>query len=296
MRLCRNAIFGVVGGLLIAGSASASQIVGTGVPSDAILNGTVVDFAAGSVSYDAMPADLSTTDTGSASYADPRVGARTSQTIGGLTISGSDTLNSGSAAALYITDTVSLVKAYNPVDPTIFTFRDYTGPEDFNTSGGFLTNWARRVINQATGEYQDFQPVYTNEFRFDFATEMNTFGFNFGANDANWVLRAYDADDNLLEEMEIGYVAIGAVSDGQYYGIYAEGMAYVTLTDTFVNAIGAGGVCDTGVEICGDWVMIDNITYGNEGLRGAATIPVPAALPLMLAGLAGFAAVSRRKA
>ncbi|MGG7565840.1 VPLPA-CTERM sorting domain-containing protein [Rhodovulum sp. DZ06] len=288
----------MVGGLLIAGTSAASPIVGYGVPNDAILNGTVVDFE--SVATDVFPTSFpASTNPGdppgsNPNYIDPRVGARTSQTIGDLTISGSDTLNGGAASALYFTPEVTLVKAYNPVDPTDFTFVDYTGPEDFNVSGVSMQNWAKRVVNQATGEYQDFQPNYTNEFRFDFATTMNTFGFNFGANDANWILRAYDSDDNLLEELEIGYVAIGEVSDGQFYGIYAENMAYVTLTDTFVNAIGAGGVCDTGVEICGDWVMIDNITYGNDGLRGAV-VPVPAAMPLMLAGLAGFAVASRRK-
>ena len=98
-------------------------------------------------------------------------------------------------------------------DPTIFDLEEYVGSETFNVSGAHLTNWDKR-INSSTNGYLDFQPTHTNEFRFDFDTAVSAFGFNFGANDSKWMLRAFDSNDVLIEELEIGFVAI---KPGSYY-------------------------------------------------------------------------------
>ena len=295
MRIYGTAILGVIGGLVLGGAASAGTFSGNGVPSDAILNATVVDFE--SVSEDSFPTSYpATTDAGEANYVDPRVGARTSESINGLTITGSDTFNGGAASAIYFTSEVTLVRQTD-ADQTVFDLEEYVGTETFNTEGVFLTNWEKRVRSGATGEFLDFQPTFTTEFRFEFDEAVDAFGFNFGANDNNWVLAAYDENDVLLEELDIAYVAINEVSDGQYYGITAENIKYLTLTDTFVTSAEAGTSCPLPDfpnvipgQICGEWVMIDNVTYAN-----GTPVPVPAALPLLAvgAGILGFAARRR---
>lgn len=291
MIFVRAAITGVIGGVLLVGASNASPIVGFGVPTDAILGGTVIDFE--SIATDALPISFpSTTDD-----VDPRTSARTSISApGGVTISGVDTLNGGAAAALYVTpeivrtefDISTFFSSGGTVDR--FNYLEYTGSETFNTSANFLTNWEKADYQNVT-----FQPVHANQFLFQFDTVVESFAFNFGANDGDWVLAAYDSAGLLLEDLNIGVPAITAASDGQYYGIQTAGISYLTLTDTFVLSAESGGdgtPCDPGsAGNCGEWVLIDNITYG----RAISAVPVPAALPLMLGGLGLLGVMSRRR-
>lgn len=285
MKFVRTAITGVIGGVLWIGAADASPIVGLGVPTDAIIGGTVIDFEA--IATDTLPVSFpSSTDD-----VDPRVGARTSiSAAGGVTISGVDTTNGDAAAALYVTPEVVRTQfdigAFIADGTERFNYLEYTGSETFNTSANFLTNWEKNDFQSVT-----FQEVHANQFVFEFDEVVDAFAFNFGANDGDWVLAAYDDGGLLIEDLDIGVPAITAVSDGQYYGIEAAGIKYLTLTDTFVLTAEAGGACDTGAigATCGEWVMIDNVTYGR------AVVPVPAALPLMLGGLGLLGAVARRR-
>ena len=203
---------------------------------------------------------------------DPRTTARTSVSASGVTIRGVDTLNGNADAALYVTQEIvrtqyDIAGALDPTDPTDrFNFLEYTGSESFNTSGVFLTNWEK-------ADYQDitFQDVHTNQFVFEF-----------DANDGDWVLAAYDEGGVLIEQLDIGVPAISDVSAGQFYGISASNIKYATLTDTFVlsaEAGGSGSACNPAVAAnCGEWVLVDNITFAKR-----ASVPVPAALPLMRA-------------
>ncbi len=289
MTFVRTAITGVIGGVLWTGAAVASPIVGLGIPTDAIIGGTVIDFE--STATDSMPVAFPS----STADIDPRDGARTSiSAAGGVTISGVDTLNGGAAAAIYVTPEIVRtqfdIAAFLGSGGTVaaFNYLEYTGAETFNTSGNFLTNWEKADFQDIT-----FQEVHANQFVFEFDAVIDSFAFNFGANDGDWVLAAYDAGGLLIEDLDIGVPAITAVSDGQYYGIAASGIKYLTLTDTFVLSAEAGGdgsPCDPAVSgNCGEWVLIDNLTYSR------AVVPVPAALPLMLGGLAAIGAVARRR-
>lgn len=293
MTFARTAITGVIGGVFWIGAAGASPIVGLGVPTDAIIGGTVIDFE--STATDSLPVTFpSSTDD-----IDPRSSARTSiSAAGGVTIRGVDTKNGGAAAALYVTPEIVRtqfdVPAYLGSGGTVerFDYLEFTGSDNYNTSGNFLTNWEKADYQGIT-----FQPLHANQFVFEFDSLVDSFAFNFGANDGDWTLAAYDAGGLLIEDLNIGVPAITAVSDGQYYGIAASGIKYLTLTDTFVLSAEAGGdgnacVPDTSNPLtggCGEWVLIDNVTYGRS------VVPVPAALPLMLGGLAVLGAMSRRR-
>lgn len=289
MIFVRTAITGVIGGVLWIGAAHASPITGLGVPTDAIIGGTVVDFDA--VPVDSMPVAFpSTTDD-----IDPRTTARTSISASGVTIRGVDTLNGNADAALYVTQEIvrteyDIAGALDPTDPTDrFNYLEYTGSETFNTSGVFLTNWEKADYQEIT-----FQDVHTNQFVFEFDATVDEFAFNFGANDGDWVLAAYDEGGVLIEQLDIGVPAISDVSAGQFYGISASNIKYATLTDTFVlsaEAGGSGSACNPAVAAnCGEWVLVDNITFANR-----ASVPVPAALPLMLGGLAVLGVAARRR-
>jgi hypothetical protein len=286
MKFARVAITGVIGGVLWIGAADASPIVGLGVPTDAIIGGTVIDFE--SIATDSLPVTFPSSTAG----VDPRVGARTTlSAAGGVTIRGVDTTKGGAAAALYVTPEIVRTQfdlgAFVADGTEQFNYLEYSGLETFNTSANLLTNWEKNDFQNIT-----FQETHANQFVFEFDTVVDSFAFNFGANDGEWVLAAYDGAGLLLEDLDIGIPAITAASDGQYYGIQASGIKYLTLTDTFVVDTGAGIVaCDTGAAgaKCGEWVMVDNLTYGR------AVVPVPAALPLMLGGLGVLGAVARRR-
>lgn len=133
---------------------------------------------------------------------------------------------------------------------------DYNG--QYNTSGG-----------QSLYNDFDFSPL---SFRFDFATAVEAFAFNWGAADiGNWTLAAYDAADNLLESFNPA--PTWSSNDQDYYGIAASGIAYATLIATN-----------------GDYVFIDNFASTT-----VAAVPVPAAGFLLFGALGGLAALRRRK-
>lgn len=79
-------------------------------------------------------------------------------------------------------------------------------------------------------------------FRFDFTVPMAAFGFNFGASDMTWRLRAFDGGGGLIEFFDIDPVF--SSNNGEYFGISAAGIAYATLTNQ-------GGT---------DFVFIENFT------------------------------------
>jgi hypothetical protein len=266
-------------GAAMAGATAATPIVGIGMPADAIVSATVVDFE--SVATDTMPVSFpsSTLDI------DPRSTAVTSLSVArGLSITGFDTLQ-GQVAALYVTPEIVLPTfdsaKYLESGLTVFNFSAYTGTETFNTSGNFLTNWAK---TDTVGSL--FQDVHTNQFRFLFDTAVDEFAFNLGANQGTWILDAYDDAGVKLEEVQIAATAVDHASDGQYFGIARAGMKYLTLTYTFDSQPRADGTCDLSTPpFCGEQVFIDNLSYARAS--AVTTVPEPSSLALL--GLAGVA-------
>ena len=102
-------------------------------------------------------------------------------------------------------------------------------------------------LYNTTGGKSLFDPYSDNggftAWRFDFASGTNAFGFNWGAADAIWTLRAYDSSSVLLDSLAL--TATGPSNAGHYFGLAAAGISYATLTT------GGGG----------DWVFIDRFTY-----------------------------------
>lgn len=128
-----------------------------------------------------------------------------------------------------------------------------------------------------TGNYnvtgQSIHNVYDGSadiFRFDFATAVDGFAFNWGASDVSWTLAAFDAGGMLLGSATFSPTTWS--NAGEYIGLAYDDIAYATL-------LGGQG---------NDYIFIDNFTT-------VAPVPLPATLPLLLAGLAGIAALRRRK-
>ncbi len=159
------------------------------------------------------------------------------------------------AAADYINLTIADV-TFSSVDAPFTIGADFNG--QFNTGGG-----------QSLFNGFDYVPL---AFRFDFATAVTAFGFNWGAADFNWTLAAYDSDDNLLDSQVLAPTF--ASNNQEYFGIAAAGIAYATLM--------------TG---SGDYVFIDNFTYSSGG---GVDVPAPASALLALFALAGLAGLRRQ--
>lgn len=159
------------------------------------------------------------------------------------------------AAADYIQLTIDDV-TFSSVDSPFTIGADFNG--SYNTGGG-----------QSLFNGFDYVPL---AFRFDFATTVTAFGFNWGAADFDWTLSAYDSADNLLDSQVIA-PTFGSNAQ-EFFGIAAAGIAYATLSTN-----------------SGDYVFIDNFTYAGDG---GVDVPVPASAPLALLMLAGLAGVRRR--
>jgi hypothetical protein len=167
----------------------------------------------------------------------------------------------GAAAGLYNSITLGGV-TYSGVGAPLNIGSDYNG--DYNTSGG------QSIFNGF-----DLTP---SVFRFDFLSPVTAFAFNFGASNTSWLLQAFSAGGTLLDSLSIGQVV--ASNAGDYFGLSTGStIAYALLTES--------------PSIGGDYVFIDRFT--TNAADGPSAVPVPAALPLLGAGLGILGIAGRRK-
>lgn len=139
-----------------------------------------------------------------------------------------------------------------------------------------------RVANDYPGQYNGRGAAYldndqgaTSGFRFDFASIVNAFAFNFGASDEIWTLTAFDASGHIIESVRAP-VTNGS-NAGDYIGLADPGIKYATLTTSF-----------------NDWVFVDNFVYAAALVRSSA-VPEPGSIALIGLGIAGVVGMRRRK-
>jgi hypothetical protein len=131
--------------------------------------------------------------------------------------------------------------------------------------------------NQYNGRgnaYLDNNQGGTNGFRFDFATIVGAFAFNFGASDNVWTLTAFDAAGHMLES--VAAPITNGSNAGNYIGLADAGIQYATLTTSF-----------------SDWVFVDNLVYA---AAQTAAVPEPGSIALLALGAVGVIAMRRRRA
>ncbi len=112
-------------------------------------------------------------------------------------------------------------------------------------------------------------------FTFTFSGTTDAFAFLFGASDDMWTLNAYSGS-TMLESYNL--TPTRSSNAGDYFGIAASGITHATL----FNAQGTG-----------DYVFIDNFTFGESG--GGNAVPEPATMLLFGIGLLGLARTNRKK-
>lgn len=112
------------------------------------------------------------------------------------------------------------------------------------------------------------------EIDFIFGSAVTAFGFNWGASDVSWELRAYGPGMAFLESHMIGPTFDS--NAGDFFGI--------------ANAAGISRVFLVGAP--GDYIFIDNFTYAPGDSQ---PVPEPGTMLLLGSGLAGLAGYGRRK-
>jgi hypothetical protein len=149
-----------------------------------------------------------------------------------------------------------------------------------NNQVGYVTDAWGGSYN-ATGRSMENQNNSNsfNFLRFDFSTPVNAFGFNMGASNEDWILRAYNSSNSLLEAFTLPQTWYS--NAGEFYGIANPNIAYATLTQvTSVNE--PGGI---------DHIIMDNFKYVTGQIN---SVPEPATMLLLGSGLLGLLGFRRK--
>ena len=98
----------------------------------------------------------------------------------------------------------------------------------------------------STGNYLNNNNGTNSLLTITFGAPMAAFGFNYGASDDPWTLKAYDAGNNLIASTTVAPIA--GSSNGEFIGIASPtaNIAYATFKDD-------GGIWFP------DWILIDNL-------------------------------------
>lgn len=139
----------------------------------------------------------------------------------------------------------------------------------FDTTHEFWISDVNGGSFNTTGRHLESKKVW--QIKFDFLAEVDAFAFNLGGHDTTWTLTGYSSSGSQIGALVIN--AIGSSNQGQYYGLAAAGISRAELTTTLSN----------------DYILLDNFTYD------VSVVPIPAALPLFLSGLAGLGFLARRR-
>jgi hypothetical protein len=129
---------------------------------------------------------------------------------------------------------------------------------DYNTTGQSLKN--------------SYESNAFSSLRISFASAVSAFGFNWGASDQPWQLRAYDSGNNLLEGWTMPTTS--SSNAGDFYGISYAGITYAILDTTSV----------------GDYIFVDNFRYAPASVG----VPEPTTMLLLGLGLVGLAGFRKR--
>ena len=120
---------------------------------------------------------------------------------------------------------------------------------NYNTSGHYLQN---------NGRETDYANI-SQSLKFSFSSPVSAFGFNWGASNHQWDLKAYDSNNTLLETYNLPITR--NANNGGYVGISgdSETISYATLIPESSSA---------------DWIFIDNFTYVATTDDGDATYSI----------------------
>lgn len=155
-----------------------------------------------------------------------------------------------------------------------FIISDYSNPAEINPdySDQYLTNGGRGF----------------SSLKISFANAVSEFSFNFGENNEDWTLEAFDVDNTPLGNLTINNSGTSSTNNkGDFFGLSSSleaGISYATLSLSSAPAPSA--------------FFLDDITLDNLRYTEVSPVPEPSTYALMLGGLGmvGFMAYRRRKA
>ena len=157
--------------------------------------------------------------------------------------------------------------------------------EGLNGVLGLSTGTTQVDVADYSGKLLNNGVTGFSSLKLSFANAVSDFSFNFGGNQSDWQLDAFDMKGATVASMMIEKIDVGGSNNGDYFGLSSaslDGISYATLTSQ--AASGGFGFVDS--------VGIDNVKYTE-----VSPIPEPSTYALMLGGLGmvGFMAYRRRK-
>jgi hypothetical protein len=155
----------------------------------------------------------------------------------------------------------------------------------------FSTNETLAIRNSFNTFEPDFSGNYlTNsafggftELKIDFSTPISTFSFNFGDNQNDWELTAFDTTGTALDSIMINALPISGSNNGDFFGLSSDsGISFALLTNK---------------GLAFQFGAVDNVEFDNLKYTKVSPVPEPSTYALMLGGLGlvGFMAYRRRK-